>query len=79
VKDISIYNKIVKKKLLEIENIQNLDDSKLWYHMFMKAHSEAREYGRINVTAPSEMFPQMLISSTIYMKTQQHGVTHVDN
>jgi hypothetical protein len=61
------------------EDIPNIDDGKLRYDMFVKAYNEAREHGGINGLTPSEMFLKRLITSIIYTKTKQKGVTHVGN
>ena len=76
---IEAYNKIVRNEFLALEDIPNIDDGKLRYDMFVKAYNDTREHGGINGLTPSEVFLQRLITSTIYTKTKQHGVTHVDN
>jgi putative transposase len=76
---IEAYNKIVRNEFLALEDIPNIDDGKLRYDMFVKAYNDTREHGGINGLTPSEMFLQRLITSTIHTKTEQHGVTHVDN
>jgi putative transposase len=76
---IEAYNKIVRNEFLALEDIPNIDDGKLRYDMFVKAYNDTREHGGINGLTPSEVFLQRLITSTIYTKTKQHGVTHVGN
>ena len=67
---IEAYNKIVKNEFLALEDIQNIDDGKLRYDMFVKAYNEVREHGGINGLTPSEMFLQRLITSTIHAKNK---------
>jgi hypothetical protein len=73
------YNKIVKNEFLALEDIPNVDDAKLRYDMFVKAYNEARDHGGIHGLNPSEMFLQMLITSTKHTKGKQQSVTHVGN
>ena len=53
---IEVYNKIVKKEFLALENIPNIEDGKIMYSMFVKAYNEEREHGGIGGHTPSEMF-----------------------
>ena len=76
---IEAYYKIVKNEFLALEDIQNIDDGKLRYDMFVKAYNEVREHGGINGLTPSEMFLQRLITSTIHAKNKEQSVTHVGN
>jgi transposase InsO family protein len=76
---IEAYNKIVKNEFLALEDIQNTDDGKLKYDMFVKAYNETREHGGINGLTPSEMFLQRLITSNIHTTNKQKSVTHVGN
>jgi hypothetical protein len=69
----------VKNEFLVLEEIQNIDDGKLRYDMFVKAYNEAREHGGINGLTPSEMFLQRFFTSTIHTTNKQQSVTHVGN
>lgn len=77
---IEAYNKIVKNEFLAVEDIQDIEDGKLRYDMFVKAYNETREHGGINGLTPSERFLQeRLITSAIHTRTKQQSVTHVGN
>ena len=76
---IEAYTKIVRNEFLALEDIPNIDDGKLRYDRFVKVYNDTREHGGINGLTQSEVFLQRLITSTIYTKTKQHGVTHVGN
>ena len=53
---IEVYNKIVKKEFLALEDIPNIDDGKLRYDMFVKAYNEAREHGESMALLPRRCF-----------------------
>jgi len=57
---VEAYNKIVKSEFLAVEDLQDIEDGKIRYAMFVKAYNEEREHGGINGLTPSEMFIQGL-------------------
>ncbi|MBI5133672.1 MAG: transposase [Thaumarchaeota archaeon] len=57
---VEAYNKIVKNEFLAVEDLQDIEDGKIRYAMFVKAYNEEREHGGINGLTPSEMFIQAL-------------------
>jgi hypothetical protein len=67
----------VKNEFLAIEDIPDVDKGKPKYIYLSKHRMKPRNKRRINDLPQSEIFLQMLITSTIYARIKQQIVTNV--